>query len=129
MFDCGGAVWRLLDISGALQLGMQFADQDVTVRLDDHLLHVITGVLAKTPPSPISADQRTRIRGARPAAGSLPSRRPVSVKRCLPKEGVIMVKSATAPRRPRARREGRHCHHRRHPLRVVRNGEELSLPP
>jgi hypothetical protein len=66
----------------------------VTLRLDGHLVHVISdGVLAKTLPSPVPADGRARLRGARIAAAELPAPAPgpVSVQRKVPKDGVIMV--------------------------------------
>lgn len=130
---------RTVGDSGSLTLGgievpvgMQFARQRVTVRLDGHLMHVIRdGVLAKALPSPITPGQRARIRGARLADGSLPvpPAGPVSVERRVPAEGVIMV----ARQRIRVGRthagktvtvilEDTH-------LRVQHNGEELSLHP
>jgi hypothetical protein len=65
----------ILMLGGArLALGMNFARQRVTLRLDGHLLHVIRdGVLAKTLPSPVDLTQRGRLRGARVATGSLPA--------------------------------------------------------
>jgi hypothetical protein len=113
-------------------LGMQFARQRVTVRLDGHLLQVIRGgVLAKTLPSPIAAGQRTKIRGARLATGALPvpPAGPVSVERRVPAEGVIMVTRqrirvgrAHAGKTVTVILEDTH-------LRMLHNGEELSLHP
>jgi hypothetical protein len=92
---------RTLDIHGSttisgatLKLGSDLARRRVTLRLDGHLMHVITdGLLAKTLPSPIAADQRTRLRGARLATAQLPPppAGPISVQRRVPADGVIMV--------------------------------------
>lgn len=92
---------RKADLSGVASLGKaevtvgyELANQRVTLRLDGHLLHVVhDGVLAKTLPSPIDADQRAGLRGARVASGELPA--PVAgavhVERKVPADGVIMV--------------------------------------
>jgi transposase InsO family protein len=92
---------RTLDVDGVadlarhrLKVGPELARQKVTLRLDGHLIHVVhQGVLAKTLPSPIPADLRTRIRGARIAATQLPppAAGPISVQRQVPRDGVIMV--------------------------------------
>ncbi|MFJ4790892.1 hypothetical protein [Streptomyces sp. NPDC088794] len=71
---------RKLDVNGVASLGKtevtvgyELANQRVTFRLDGHLMHVVQdGVLAKTLPSPIDADQRAGLRGARIASGELP---------------------------------------------------------
>ncbi|WP_280828264.1 hypothetical protein [Mycobacterium sp. OTB74] len=70
------------------------AGTKVVLRLDGHLVHVVhNGVLAKTLPSPIPADQRTKIRGARVATTQLPPPQPgpISVQRKVPTDGVVMV--------------------------------------
>jgi transposase InsO family protein len=92
---------RTLDVDGVadlarhrLKVGPELARQKVTLRLDGHLIHVVhDGVLAKTLPSPVPADQRTRIRGARIAATELPppAAGPISVQRQVPRDGVVMV--------------------------------------
>jgi transposase InsO family protein len=83
------------DIAGKqLKVGAELARSKVTLRLDGHLIHVIRdGVLAKTLPSPVPADQRSKLRGARIASSPLPAPAagPVSVQRKVPKDGVIMV--------------------------------------
>jgi hypothetical protein len=49
----------------------------VTLCLAGHLVHVVyNGVLAKTLPSPITADEHTKIRGARITADQLPPQAP-----------------------------------------------------
>ena len=90
-----------MDTAGVLQLaghalnaGTPLAGRKVTVRLDGHLAHVIAdGTLAKTPAAPIPADQRSRLRGARMAAGPLPPAPagPISVQRRVSTDGVVMV--------------------------------------
>ena len=115
-----------------LALGMNFARQRVTLRLDGHLLPVVCdGVLAKTLPSPVDPAQRGRFRGARLAAGPLPAppAGPVCVERRVPQEGVIMVTRqririgrAHAGKLVTVIIEDTH-------LRVLHNGEELSLHP
>jgi hypothetical protein len=64
------------------------------LRLDGHLVHVVhDGVLAKTLPSPIPAEQRGKIRGARVASTQQPAppTGPMSVQRKVPRDGVVMV--------------------------------------
>jgi hypothetical protein len=129
---------RAIDSSGILMLGgarlalgMNFARQRVTLRLDGHLLHVIRdGVLAKTLPSPVDLTQRGRLRGARVATGSLPAppAGPVCVERRVPEQGVVMVTrqkirvgSAHAGKLITVVIEDTHLR--------VHNGEELSLHP
>jgi len=92
---------RAVDSSGICQLGAQklalgssLANKRVTLRLDGHLVHVLCqGVLAKTLPCPIPADQRGRLRGARLGADPLPPppAGPIQVERRVPAEGVVMV--------------------------------------
>jgi hypothetical protein len=83
------------DLAGRkVKIGAELARARVTLRLDGHLLHVIaSGVLAKTLPSPVPADSRAGLRGARIAGTQLPSPAPgaVSVQRKVPRDGVIMV--------------------------------------
>ena len=92
---------RAVDVNGdadlagkQLKVGTELARSKVTLRLDGHLVHVIReGVLAKTLPSPVPADQRATLRGARIATGPLspPAPGPASVQRKVPRDGVIMV--------------------------------------
>ncbi len=92
---------RNVDLSGIARLGSEpvkigyeLANRRVTLRLDGHLMHVVhDGVLAKTLPAPIEAEQRAALRGARVAAGELPppSAGPIRVERKVPVDGVIMV--------------------------------------
>jgi transposase InsO family protein len=83
------------DLAGhRVKIGPELARRRVTLRLDGHLIHVISGgVLAKTLPSPIPAAERGKLRGARIAAAALPppAPGPVSVQRKVPRDGVIMV--------------------------------------
>ena len=83
------------DLAGhRVKIGPELARRRVTLRLDGHLIHVISGgVLAKTLPSPIPAADRATLRGARIAAAPLPppAPGPVSVQRKVPRDGVIMV--------------------------------------
>jgi len=73
------------DLGGhRLKVGPELARRRVTLRLDGHLVHVISGgVLAKTLPSPIPAGT---LRSARIAAAPLPppAPGPVSVQRKVP---------------------------------------------
>ena len=94
-------IGRSVDSSGACQLGTQklalgsaLASKRVTPRLDGHLVHVLCqGVLVKTLPCPIAADQRGRLRGARLTAEPLPPPPvgPIQVERRVPAGGVVMV--------------------------------------
>jgi transposase InsO family protein len=83
------------DLAGhRVKVGAELARRRVTLRLDGHLVHVISGgVLAKTLPSPIPAANRAKLRGARIASAALPppAPGPVSVQRKVPRDGVIMV--------------------------------------
>jgi hypothetical protein len=77
-----------------LRIGGELVRRKVTLRLDGHLIHVVyNGVLAKTLPSPITADEYTKIRGARIAASQVPppAPGPMSVQRKVPRDGVVMV--------------------------------------
>jgi hypothetical protein len=64
----------IVDLAGhRLKAGAELARRRLTLRLDGHLVHVISdGVLAKTLPSPVPAADRARLRGARIAAAALP---------------------------------------------------------
>ncbi|WFB05610.1 IS481 family transposase [Streptomyces sp. LX-29] len=77
-----------------IKIGAELAKQRVTLRLDGHLLHVIhEGLLAKTLPSPLPADTRRKLHGARVADTELPATAPgpISVERKVPRDGVVMV--------------------------------------
>ena len=76
------------DLAGhRIKIGAELARRRVTLRLDGHLMHVISdGALAKTLPSPIPAADRGTLPGARIAAAALPppAPGPVSVQRKVP---------------------------------------------
>jgi hypothetical protein len=77
-----------------LKVGPELAGKKVVLRLDGHLVHVVhDGVLAKTLPSPIPAEKRGKIRGARVATTQQPAppTGPMSVQRKVPRDGVVMV--------------------------------------
>jgi hypothetical protein len=60
-----------------VRIGAELARGKVTLRLDGHLLHVISGgILAKTLPSPVPAEDRASLRGARIAGTALPAQAP-----------------------------------------------------
>jgi hypothetical protein len=102
-----------------LNVGTPLAGRRVTLRLDGHLVHVIAdGVLAKTLSSPIRSDERTTLRGARlaPAALPAPSGAPISVRRRVPTEGVVMVTRQRLRIGRHPRRQDRHHPRRGHPL-------------
>jgi hypothetical protein len=115
-----------------LLLGAHLAGQRVTARLDGHLVHVIAaGVLAKTMPSPVPADQRGQLRGARIATTELaaPPAGPIQVQRRVPADGIVMVtRQRVRVGRTHAGKlvtiivEDTH-------LRILCNGEELALHP
>jgi transposase InsO family protein len=86
----------LLGIGGRqVGVGLLWAGRQVTVRVEPTLLQVVCdGRVVKTLPSPVAADQRHRLRGARvaglppePAAG------PVAVQRVVSQRGQIQVGS------------------------------------
>lgn len=130
---------RNVDQSGIAQLagvavtiGYELANQRVTLRLDGHLLHVVhDGVLAKTLPAPIDADQRASLRGARVVTGEFPPPAvgAVRVERKVPADGVIMV----ARQRLRVGRtyagELVTVHVEDTYFRITLNGADLSLHP
>ncbi|RBM21192.1 IS481 family transposase [Streptomyces sp. PT12] len=130
---------RNVDQSGIAQLGgvavtigYELANRRVTLRLDGHLLHVVhDGVLAKTLPAPIDADQRAGLRGARVVTGELPppAAGAVRVERKVPADGVIMV----ARQRLRVGRtyagELVTVHVEDTYFRITLNGADLSLHP
>jgi hypothetical protein len=115
-----------------IKIGTELARRRITLRLDGHLSHVVCdGVLAKTLPSPITAEQRAKLRGARIATTALPapSESPVRVQRRIPDDAVIMVtRQKLRVGRTHAGKtvtiylEGTH-------FRVVHNGEQFSVHP
>jgi transposase InsO family protein len=77
----------------AVPIGFQHAGRRVTLRLDGPLLHLIVdGVLTRTMPAPVPAEQRYRLRDAR-LAGPLPAPAagPVRVQRKVSSRGGIQV--------------------------------------
>ncbi|KNB49343.1 IS481 family transposase [Streptomyces caatingaensis] len=130
---------RNIDQSGIASLGKvpvtigyELASRRVTLRLDGHLLHVVhDGVLAKTLPAPIDADQRAGLRGARIVTGELPpsATGAIHVERKVPTDGVIMV----ARQRLRVGRtyagEIVTVHVEDTYFRITLNGADLSLHP
>ncbi|MFC3452708.1 IS481 family transposase [Amycolatopsis speibonae] len=75
-------------------LAAHLAGQQVTLRLDGHLLHVVAaGKLAKTLPSPIPAETRSSLQGARVASSPLPPppAPPLRAVRKVPADGITMV--------------------------------------
>ncbi|MEU6191490.1 hypothetical protein [Nocardia sp. NPDC047038] len=84
----------LILLKHRLKVGAELSGKRVTLRLDGHLIHVVhNGVLVKTLPSPIPADERGKLRGARIATTQLPppAAGPISVQRKVPADGVVMV--------------------------------------
>lgn len=56
-----------------IHLASHLAGQRIALRLDGHLMHVITGGrLVKTLPSPVAPDERAKLSGARTATSALP---------------------------------------------------------
>jgi hypothetical protein len=131
---------RTVDRHGYVQLGThpllldaRLAGTRVTLRLDGHLIHVISdNHLVKSLPSPIPHDDRVHVRGARIVVAPLPSQPasgPQQVQRRVPNDGVVMA----ARQRLRVGRthagktvtilvEDTH-------FRVTHDGRELSLHP
>jgi len=130
---------RATDVNGVadlaghrVKIGAELARRRVTLRLDGHLVHVISdGVLAKTLPSPVPAADRAKLRGARIAAAALPppAPGPVAVQRKVPRDGVIMVTRQRL--RVGATYAGKivTVHVEDTHFRVTCNGAELSLHP
>jgi hypothetical protein len=115
-----------------LKVGTPLAGRRVTARLVGHLVHIIhDGVLAKTLPAAITAEQRAGLRGARVATTRVPPPPPgpVSVQRRVARDGLIMVT------RHRLRVGSMHAGKTVTVLvgdtylRILHNGEELSLHP
>lgn len=77
-----------------LKLGIYLSGQQVTLRLDRHLAHVIAdGHLVKTLPSPTSPEQASRLNGSRAVTGPLPPARQGAIKlmRTIPADGITQV--------------------------------------
>jgi transposase InsO family protein len=134
----GGAIEidRAVDSSGnltvgaiKLKIGTELARQRVTLRIDGHLVHVITnGTLAKTLPAPAALDY-TRLRGVRLATDPVPPppAGPIRVERRVGKDGVVMVtRQSLRIGRTHAGKQVTIIVEDTH-LRVLHNGEELSL--
>ena len=86
----------LLGIGGRqLGVGLLWAGRQVTVRVEPTLLQVVCdGRVVKTLPSPVPADQRHRLRGARVASlPPEPATGPVAVQRVVSQRGQIQVGS------------------------------------
>ena len=86
----------LLGIGGRqLGVGLLWAGRQVTVRVTPTLLQVVCdGRVVKTLPSPVPADQRHRLRGARVASlPPEPATGPVAVQRVVSQRGQIQVGS------------------------------------
>ena len=121
------------DLAGhRVKAGAELARRRVTLRLDGHLVHVITGgVLARTLPSPVPAADRARLRGARIAAAALPppAPGPVSIHRKVPKDGVIMVTRQRLRVGATYARKIVTVHVEDTHFRVICDGAEISLHP
>jgi hypothetical protein len=132
-------VSRTVDVNGnadlagrKVKIGPELARGKVTLRLDGHLIHVIRdGVLAKTLPSPVPADDRAGLRGARIAGTPLPAPAPgpVSVQRKVPKDGVIMVTRQRLRVGPTWAGKIVTVHVEDTHFRVTCNGAEVALHP
>ncbi len=130
---------RTADVNGVvevakqrLEIGTVPAGKKVTLPLDGHLVHVVHDwVLAKTLPSPIPAEQRAKIRGARVATGQLPTAafradaRPAqgADRRC--RDGY----PATIENRAHLRRQHRHHSRRGHPFPCLLRRRRTGHPP
>jgi transposase InsO family protein len=91
---------RLVNAAGLIGLGgrqvsvgQHHAGQQVTIRLDTQLAHVILdGVLVKTMPSPLPASALAHLQGARPATSPLRAPQgPTLVQRRVSSQGDIQV--------------------------------------
>jgi hypothetical protein len=128
--DGGG----IADLAGQrVKIGAELARRRVTLRLDGHLMHVISGgVLAKTLPSPVPAADRAKLRG-RPdrrgrtaRAGSRPGQRSPQSPQRRRHHG----HPPAAARRRQLRREDRHRSRRGHALPGhLRRCRDLPAPP
>jgi hypothetical protein len=83
----------LVSVGGhQVYVGWALAGQQVRLRLETRVIHVIDGGrLVKTLPSPVPPQQRARVRGARAAVDGLPPRGPVVVERRIHQRGQTMV--------------------------------------
>jgi transposase InsO family protein len=91
---------RLVNAAGLIGLGgrqvsvgQHHAGQQVTIRLDAHLAHVLVdGMLVKTMPSPVPASALAHLQGARPATSLLHAPQgPTLVQRRVSSQGDIRV--------------------------------------
>jgi transposase InsO family protein len=76
-----------------LSVGQHHAGQQVTIRLDGHLAHVLLdGVLVKTMPSPLPANGLAHLQGARAATSRVqPPQGPLLVQRRVSSQGGVQV--------------------------------------
>ena len=87
----------LIGLGGrTVAVGSSLAGQRITLRLDETVAHVIAGgILVKTMPTPVPADRRGRLWGARIATDAMPTAQPVTVQRHVSCRGQTMVAGQT----------------------------------
>jgi hypothetical protein len=97
VIECDCTVGRDGDVGlggTRVMLDAPLAGQQVTLRFEGQLLHVIAGrLLVKTLPAPIEPDKRAKLTGARASSAPLPPppAQPLRAVRRVPADGVAMV--------------------------------------
>jgi transposase InsO family protein len=83
----------LVNLAGTkLQVGGPLAGRQVTLRVEDHLVHVITdGQVWRTIPHTIPPAKRARLRGRLPAPTPIPMTDPMRVQRRVSCQGAMQV--------------------------------------
>jgi hypothetical protein len=128
MVNCNG----LVGLAGRqLSVGLPLAGRRVTLRLQAHLMQVIVdGVVVRTLPHPLDPSQRVRLQGARLSqVAPEPAGAPLQVQRVVSSQGTLMVAGCKVQVGQAHRGKVVTVVLEDARLRIVHQGQELSVHP